>query len=89
MPPIDRTYTAPFLGRMEPHHFQNPVQEAKTFGIAFESFRTIARSVNPTQYVGRHPWNTSRSKVIDNAIVGYVAPMWAEAKKRASEQHAG
>ena len=81
MPPIDRAYTAPFLLRTQPQHFQNPVQEAETFRIAFESFCRIARSANPNQYVGRHPWNTSRTKVIDNAIVGLVRLLLDEVKK--------
>jgi hypothetical protein len=81
MPPIDRAYTAPFLLRTQPQHFQNPSQEAETFRLAFESFRTIAESVNPNQYVGRNPWNTSRTKVIDNAIVGLVRHLLNQVKK--------
>jgi hypothetical protein len=72
MPPIDRTYTGVFFDRWQPHHFQNRAQEEKTFRIAFKSFGTIAANVNPVQYVGTHEWNTSRTKVIDNAIVGFV-----------------
>jgi protein-S-isoprenylcysteine O-methyltransferase Ste14 len=72
MPPIDREYTAIFLGRIQAQHFQNRTQEAETFRLAFESFRAIAKSVNPVQYVGRHQWDTSRTKVIDNAIVGFI-----------------
>ena len=81
MPPIDRTYTAVFLLRTESYHFQNPSQETETFRIAFESFRTIANLANPVKYVGRHPWNTSRTKVIDNAIAGFVAQVRAEIRK--------
>ncbi len=82
MPPIDRAYTAPFLLRTQPQHFQNPSQEAETFRLAFESFRTIAESVNPNQYVGRHAWNTSRTKVIDNAIVGLIRLLLDQVKKK-------
>ena len=74
-------YTAPFLQRTQSQHFQNPSQEAETFRVAFESFRTIAKLANPVQYVGRHQWNTSRTKVIDNAIVGLVAQVKAQVKK--------
>jgi len=81
MAPIDRTYTGAFLLRMESYHFQNPSQEAETFRIAFESFRAIAKFANPTQYVGRHLWNTSRTKVIDNAIAGFVAQVKAKIGK--------
>ncbi len=72
MPPIDRMYTALFLQRTQPQHFQKPSQEAETFRLAFETFRAIANGADPVRYVGRHEWNTSRTKVIDNAIVGFV-----------------
>jgi hypothetical protein len=80
-PPIDRMYTAPFLLRIQPHHFQNAAQEAETFRIAFESFRAIAKAANPVQYVGRNDWNTSRTKVIDNAIVGFIRRLLDQIKK--------
>jgi hypothetical protein len=71
--PIDRNYTAPFLGREQPNHFQNPVQEERTFRLAFGSFVAISRGADPGKYVGRYRWNTSATKVIDNAIVGLIA----------------
>ncbi len=82
MPPIDRMYTAPFLLRIQPYHFQNPNQEAETFRVAFESFSAIAEAANPVQYVGRHEWNTSRTKVIDNAIVGLVRSVLDGVRKK-------
>jgi len=36
-----RTYTAPFLLRIEPHYFQNSNHEAETFRVAFESFCAV------------------------------------------------
>jgi hypothetical protein len=81
MPPIDRTYTAWFLLRIEAQHFQNYSQEAETFRVAFESFRAIAKGANPVQYVSRYEWNTSRTKVIDNAIVGFVSGLRDKVKK--------
>ncbi len=41
------------------------------FFEAFKSFEYISRETNPEQYVGSG-WNTSLSKVIDNAIVGRI-----------------
>jgi hypothetical protein len=70
--PVDRMYTAPFLLRIQPQHFQNPSKEAETFRIAFESVRAVAKAANPAQYVDRSEWDISRSKVIDNAIVGFI-----------------
>jgi len=81
IPPVDRKYTGFFLNRTESYHYQNPVQETETFRLAFESFRVIASSVSPVQYVGRHPWNTSRTKVIDNGIVGFVRRLFDYASK--------
>jgi hypothetical protein len=75
--PIDRKYVGVFLGRYD--HFQTG--QAETFRIAFECFRAIAKSANPVQYVGRHEWNTSRTKVIDNAIVGFVRSLEDELDK--------
>jgi hypothetical protein len=66
--PIDRKYVGVFLGRYD--RFQSG--QAETFRIACERFRQIAIGANPVQHVGRHKWNTSRTKVIDNAIVGFV-----------------
>jgi hypothetical protein len=39
------------------------------FHETFLAFVTVAREVNPRQYVGGG-WNTSLTKVIDNALVG-------------------
>lgn len=64
--PMDRAYTRPFFGWHEPE-FQN--HQARCFDHAFGAFHRVARAANPKQYVGAG-WNTSLSKVIDNAVVG-------------------
>jgi hypothetical protein len=64
--PMDRAYTRPFFGWHEPE-FQN--HQARCFEYAFGAFCRVAKATNPRQYVG-DSWNTSLSKVIDNAIVG-------------------
>lgn len=64
--PIDRSYTQIFFG-WENTKFQYYQKEC--FERAFRSFVWIARQSNPEQYVGKG-WNTSRTKVIDNAIIG-------------------
>jgi len=38
---------------------------------AFSAFAQIARTANPSQYVNNR-WNSSRTKVIDNALVGLL-----------------
>jgi len=64
--PMDRAYTRPFFGWHGPE-FQN--HQAQCFDHAFGAFHRVARAANPKQYVGTG-WNTSLSKVIDNAVVG-------------------
>jgi hypothetical protein len=68
LPPIDRAYTGAFFGWHVPE-FQTKQREI--FGSCWASFLEIARSVDLGAYVGTAPWNTSCSKVVDNAIVGF------------------
>src|SRR5262249_6245168 len=66
--PIDRAYTQTFF------RWQNPrfqYEQASCFQQAFAAFAEIARRVHPVQYVS-DGWNSSRTKVIDNALVGMV-----------------
>jgi len=68
--PVDRTYTQVFFG------FQNSDLQygAKSkFPKMFDVFARIARRAGVNRYVGTgEPWRTSRTKVIDNALVDYV-----------------
>lgn len=64
--PIDRAYTQSFFGWQNTEFQYN---QKDCFEKAFRSFVWVARQTNPQQYVGEG-WNTSRTKVIDNAIVG-------------------
>jgi hypothetical protein len=69
VPPMDRAYTQEFF------RWQNPefqYHQRKCFRIAFAALVLIAREANPRQYVGAHPWNTSPTKVLDNALVGLM-----------------
>jgi len=68
LPPIDRMYTQEFFGFHNPE-FQYGQQ--RTFGEIWTHYVEIARAVGPASYVGSG-WRTSRSKVIDNAIVAFV-----------------
>jgi hypothetical protein len=65
---MDREYTQMFLGWQNPQ-FQYGQRNCFTEG--FNIFAQIARSVNPSQYVSKG-WNSSRTKVIDNALVGLM-----------------
>jgi hypothetical protein len=65
--PIDREYTQRFFG-WDNTEFQYYQKEC--FEKAFRSFAWIANKVNLDQYISEG-WNTSRTKVIDNAIIGW------------------
>ena len=69
VPPIDRTYTYNFFYNRN----MLTLSEGKAFKEMYLCFHDIATS-NKEQiqfYVGKG-WNTSETKTIDNAIVGYV-----------------
>jgi hypothetical protein len=66
--PIDRAYTQRFFG------WQNPVfqyRQRQCFREAFSAFAEIARSVGPENFVGTG-WRSSRTKIIDNALIGML-----------------
>lgn len=68
IPPIDREYTRPFFG-IWMQHFQNSPKTV--FHCIWRNFCLIARKIDLRLYVGRISWNTSITKVIDNAIIGF------------------
>jgi len=70
--PMDREYTQWFFDWPNPRLQYNPEE---CFVEAFHAFAQIARACDPVQYVGAG-WYTSRTKVIDNAIVGLSC--WAK-----------
>lgn len=65
--PIDRTFTPTFFGWPSDELRNN---EAPAFNSAWDAFAKVARSVDPSRLVGQG-WRTSRTKVIDNAMVGF------------------
>ncbi len=68
LPPIDRAYTQKFYLINTPEFQNNP---ERVFRLMWQGFTTIARQVDLSSYVG-DGWRTSRTKVIDNAIVAFV-----------------
>jgi len=67
--PIDREYTQRFF------QWQNPqlqYEPEKCVIDAVHAFVRIAREADPAQYVTGDGWYLSTTKVIDNAIVGFV-----------------
>lgn len=68
IPPLDRECT----GRFFIWHGQDfQYRQEKTATVALKVFGEIARSINLNKMVG-HGWRTSPTKLIDNAIIGYV-----------------
>lgn len=64
--PMDRAYTQKFFG------WHNPVfqyGQRDCFREAFSAFAKIARSVSPEKFV-ETGWRSSRTKMIDNALIG-------------------
>ena len=67
VPPMDRAWTGAFFlwSAAAPQTGQTAVLTRTYTGLA-----QVARAVKPAEYVGEG-WRTSRSKVLDNAIIGY------------------
>jgi hypothetical protein len=67
VPPMDRAWTWAFFlwSAAAPQNAQ-----AATFTRTFTGLAQVARAVKPAEFTGQG-WRTSRSKVLDNAIIGY------------------
>lgn len=66
--PMDRGYTQRFFLW---HNPQFQYDQARKFRSIFHAFVDVARAVKPSQFV-TGGWNSSSTKVIDNAVVGFV-----------------
>jgi len=82
--PMDNEYTATFFGWND--FGSRPEQR---FRSVFRRVATIARTVSPQSYVGEG-WNSSMSKVLDNAIVGFCLSegLMSRSKERRKENAA-
>lgn len=67
IPPIDRQFTRVFFHWHQPQ-FQS--QPERVFTDIYTRMAQVAQVVRPGQYVGAG-WQTSRTKVLDNALVAY------------------
>ena len=67
VPPIDRAYTRRFFGFWMQQFQYNP----EVFSYIWIRFALIARKTNPQQYVTNTDWFTSKTKILDNAVIGY------------------
>jgi hypothetical protein len=75
--PMDRAWTGTFFQFHLPE-WQDPGSQRRIFQLAYSQFAAVARRVQPEQYVTGQGWRTSRSKVIDNALIGYCKAQLGE-----------
>jgi hypothetical protein len=68
--PMDREYTGTFFQLHLPE-WQDPTGQRRIFRLAYSQFVTVARRVQPQQYVTGQGWRTSRTKILDNALIGF------------------
>jgi hypothetical protein len=68
--PMDRAWTGMFFQLHLPE-WQDPAGQRRIFGIACNQFAAVARRVQPQQYVTGQGWRTSRTKILDNALIGF------------------
>ena len=93
--PMDREWTGTFFHLHLPE-WQNPESQRKIFKLAYDQFVAIAQRVGPEQYVTAEAWRTSRTKVLDNALIGFCKaelgdrpPLQDEATNQVSFEVAG
>lgn len=70
VPPVDRKYTLKFFyGRTD----YKEEKGGQMFLEIFDAFYEICKSLNLTEIDLKREWDTSITKLIDNAIIGYVS----------------
>jgi hypothetical protein len=70
VPPMDREWTGLFFQFHLPE-WQDLIGQLRIFRVAYSQFVAIARQVQPQQYVTNNGWRTSRTKILDNALIGF------------------
>lgn len=68
--PMDRMWTGMFF-ELHPPEWQDPDNQRRTFVRLHRTFSEIARRVDPQQYADGRGWRTSRTKILDNALIGF------------------
>ena len=68
--PMDRAWTGRFFQFHLPE-WQDSASQRRIFRLAYRHFVDVARQVRPQQYVTGIGWRTCRTKVIDNALIGF------------------
>lgn len=68
--PMDQKWTGQFF-QLHPPEWTEPANQRRTFRRVYQHFIHLAQQVEPEQHVTGQAWRTSRTKVIDNALIGY------------------
>jgi hypothetical protein len=68
--PMDRMWTGTFFQLHAPE-WQDLSGQRRLLLRCYEQFTTIAKTVDPGKYADGSGWRTSRTKIIDNALIGY------------------
>jgi hypothetical protein len=68
--PMDRVWTGMFF-QLHSHEWQDPPSQRRTFLQTHRGFCELASRVQPQQYVDGRGWRTSRTKILDNALIGF------------------
>jgi hypothetical protein len=95
VPPMDRAFTGAFFGFHLPE-WQDIAGQRRILRLAYDQFAAVARRVHPAKYVTGAGWRTSRTKILDNALIGFCkaelgasAPAAEEALNQVSLEVAG
>lgn len=70
VPPMDREWTGRFFQFHLPE-WQDARSQRRIFTLAYRQFALVAKRVQPQQYVTGVGWRTCRTKIIDNALIGF------------------
>lgn len=70
VPPMDRAWTGLFFQFHLPE-WQDARSQRRIFELAYSHLAGVARQVRPQQYVTGAGWRTTRTKIIDNALIGF------------------
>ena len=68
--PMDRAWTGMFF-QLHPPEWQAADSQRRIFCRTYGQLADVARQVQPQRYVTGAGWRTSRTKMLDNAIIGF------------------
>jgi len=85
VPPMDRAWTGTFFQFHRPE-WQDEGGQRRIFTLAYNQFGSVARQVRPEHYVTGERWRTSRTKILDNALIGFCKAEVGKAQEPTIEE---